>query len=164
MFLINWEKKNTHLSLGSPKIKYQRGERVYQSKREVPREKKLGVKKKPIDFFTPTAYVDLKHKQSLQYTSSCEHRSELPNSWFDIQTPSSQRISAESREINRLRKQICWWMKTSRETTRLRWPRCRFHRSSHVGKTKGYKPFPFLLRGKGERETRRGGGEIRKGR
>ena len=53
------------------------------------------------------AYVDLKHKQSLQYTSSCEHGSELQNSDSDIQTPSSERISAESREINRLRKQIC---------------------------------------------------------
>ena len=38
MFLINWETKNTHLSLGSAKIKYQRGAKEYQSKREVPLE------------------------------------------------------------------------------------------------------------------------------
>lgn len=85
--------------------------------------------------------------------SYLEHRSKLQNWDSDIQTPSLECISAESREINKLRKQICWWMRMSLKATRLGWPRCRFYSSSHAGRTKRFKRFPFLLRGKEEKGT-----------
>lgn len=53
------------------------------------------------------ADMDLKYMKPLQYMSCLEHRSELRNWDSDIQTPSLECISAESTEINRLRKQIC---------------------------------------------------------
>lgn len=47
-------------------------------------------------------------------------------------------------------------MKTSRETTRLSGHAAGFHRSSHVSQNQRLQTNSFLLRGKGERDTRRG--------
>lgn len=53
--------------------------------------------------FIPVAYLDLKIVLSLQ----CMWYLELQKSNSDVQSPSLECISAQSMEINRLRKQIC---------------------------------------------------------
>lgn len=53
--------------------------------------------------FIPMAYLDSKIRLSLQFMRYLEPQ----KSDADIQSPSLESISAQSTEINRLRKQIC---------------------------------------------------------